>query len=116
MDGSGNLNVTASCRRDVLKLLVGLRELKTWAFSFIDSSGKIVDGMLGGTMSTLGEYDQCLGIEALDTGRRNKNKKVMFTGKYCAVDLRPPLPPKKRYYKLNEVVDELKIFRKVEML
>ncbi|GIY67619.1 nose resistant to fluoxetine protein 6 [Caerostris darwini] len=110
MDGSGNLNVTASCRRDVLKLLVGLRELKTWAFSFIDSSGKIIDGMLGGTMSTLGEYDQCVSIEALDTGRRNKNKKVMFTGKYCAVDLRPPLPPKKRYYKLNEVVDELKDF------
>ncbi|GIY13890.1 hypothetical protein CEXT_143741 [Caerostris extrusa] len=45
-------------------------------------------------MSTLGEYDQCINIEALDPGRRNKNKKVMFTGKYCAVDLRPPLPPK----------------------
>ncbi|GFY53416.1 nose resistant to fluoxetine protein 6 [Trichonephila inaurata madagascariensis] len=110
MDGTGNLNISTSCRRDVLKLLISLRDIKTWAFSFIDSSGKIIDGMLGGTMATLGEYDQCVSTEAIDDRRGKNHGKVLFTGKYCALDIKPPLPPKKRYYKLNEVVAELKNF------
>ncbi|GFU16706.1 nose resistant to fluoxetine protein 6 [Nephila pilipes] len=76
----------------------------------IDSSGKIIDGMLGGTMATLGEYDQCLSIEAIDDRRGKNYGKVLFNGKYCAIDIKPPLPPKKKYYKLNEVIDELKNF------
>ncbi|GFU16710.1 nose resistant to fluoxetine protein 6 [Nephila pilipes] len=33
MDNTGDLNISTSCRREVLKLLIGLREIKTWAFS-----------------------------------------------------------------------------------
>ncbi|KAF8782092.1 Nose resistant to fluoxetine protein 6 like protein [Argiope bruennichi] len=112
IEGSGNLNVSASCRRDVLKLLIGLRDIKTWAFSFIDASGKIIDGMLQGTMSSLGEYDQCVNTTAVDDKRGKNFGKAMFVGQYCAIDVKPPLPAKRNYYKLNEPLEELREFSK----
>ncbi|KFM57567.1 Nose resistant to fluoxetine protein 6, partial [Stegodyphus mimosarum] len=66
--------------------------------------------MLGGTLSNLGEYDQCVDIKATDDRRGRHYGKAMFTGQYCALDIKPPLPPTGRYYKLNDVVDELKNF------
>lgn len=33
MEGTGDLNISTSCSRDVLKLLIGLQNIKTWAFS-----------------------------------------------------------------------------------
>ncbi|GBM82866.1 Nose resistant to fluoxetine protein 6 [Araneus ventricosus] len=112
IEGSGSLNVSSSCRRDVLKLLIGLRDIKTWAFSFIDASGKIIDGMLQGTMSSLGEFDQCINTTAVDEKRGKNFGKAMFVGQYCAIDVKPPLPPKRRYYKLNEPLEELREFSK----
>ncbi|XP_054710310.1 nose resistant to fluoxetine protein 6-like [Uloborus diversus] len=140
--GSEDLKVSDQCQKQVFKLLIGLSNIKTWAFScvfeelvkstteiklskietkqakklkllnftFIDASAKIIDGMLTGTLSNLGEYDQCINIKATDDRRGRNFGKVMFTGQYCALDIRPPLPPKKMYYKLNDVVDVLKNF------
>lgn len=33
MDGTGNMNISDSCRRDALRFIIGLREAKAWAFS-----------------------------------------------------------------------------------
>lgn len=33
MEGTGDMNISASCSRDILKLLIGLQNIKTWAFS-----------------------------------------------------------------------------------
>lgn len=77
----------------------------------IDSSAKFVDGMLSGTMASLGEYDQCVNIKARESKKGKNFGKVMFTGQYCALDIKLPIPPvKPRYYKLNEVVEELREF------
>lgn len=66
--------------------------------------------MLGGSLASLGEYDQCLDIKATNDRRGKNFGQVMFTGQYCTLDIKPPLPPKPRYYKLTEVLDELKEF------
>lgn len=33
MEGTSNMNISTSCRRDALKFLIGLQNIKTWAFS-----------------------------------------------------------------------------------
>lgn len=33
MEGTGDMNISASCSRDIFKLLIGLQNIKTWAFS-----------------------------------------------------------------------------------
>ncbi|GFY53418.1 nose resistant to fluoxetine protein 6 [Trichonephila inaurata madagascariensis] len=109
MEGSGKMNISSSCMRDTMKLIAGLKNVKPWAIRFIDSSAKIMDGILVGSLSSFGAYDEC--IDTLATSERGRDKgKVLFTGQYCTIELKPPLPPKANFYKLNEVLPELKNF------
>lgn len=55
----------------------------------IDSNGKFPTGLMSGTLSALGAYDQCLETVAKDEDQ------VLFRGQYCILKLRPPLPEKK---------------------
>ncbi|GFU16713.1 nose resistant to fluoxetine protein 6 [Nephila pilipes] len=109
MEGSGNMNISTQCMRDTMKLIGGIKNVKPWAIRFIDSSAKIMDGILVGSLSSFGAYDEC--VDTLATSDRGRDKgKVLFTGQYCSIDLKPPLPPKANFYKLNDVLPELKNF------
>ncbi|KFM82899.1 Nose resistant to fluoxetine protein 6, partial [Stegodyphus mimosarum] len=110
MEGSEKVNFTSQCMRDSMQLISGLKSVKPWALRFIDSSSKIMDGILVGSLSSFGAYDECVDTVATS----NRNKKELFRGQYCTLDLKPPIPPKKNFYKLDEVLDELKNFSKGE--
>ncbi|XP_054710343.1 nose resistant to fluoxetine protein 6-like [Uloborus diversus] len=109
MESSTQVNVTKQCMRESMQLLAAVKTIKPWAIKFLDSSAKIIDGILAGSMSSLGAYDACINIEATSSKSRDKGK-VLFYGKYCSIHLTPPLPPKPEFYKLDEVLDELKNF------
>ena len=52
----------------------------------IDSYGRMPIGLFSGTLSSFGAFDQCLEIKSPD------NFEVTFKGKYCLLQMRPPLP------------------------
>lgn len=55
----------------------------------LDSWGKIPSGLLKGSLSEFGNYDECLAIEVendFDVDAKN-----MF-GKFCLIEVNPPLP------------------------
>ncbi|GIY49778.1 hypothetical protein CEXT_699491 [Caerostris extrusa] len=45
-----------------MQMIAGLRKMKTWAFSFVDSSAKLPEGLASATFTFLGVYEQCLDI------------------------------------------------------
>ncbi|KAL3218662.1 hypothetical protein MRX96_031471 [Rhipicephalus microplus] len=62
--------------------------------TLLDSSGKIPDGVLEGTLVALGSYNECVDIVARDQGQEHE----YFRGQYCALDVKPYLPPKPKKY------------------
>ncbi|XP_064456988.1 nose resistant to fluoxetine protein 6-like [Ornithodoros turicata] len=97
---SSELDVSEECKGALLKVFFGIRSLKRWAFQFLDAAGKPAGGILTGTLTAFGSYDQCVAIKARD----RPDEKVRFTGQYCTVKLRPPIPEKPSYYTLHDRV------------
>ncbi|CAN7937042.1 unnamed protein product, partial [Ixodes hexagonus] len=64
----------------------------------LDAAGKPAGGILTGTLTAFGSYDQCVAIEAKDS----PDQIPKFTGRYCTVELRPPIPHKPKYYTLHD--------------
>ncbi|GFX14322.1 NRF domain-containing protein [Trichonephila clavipes] len=79
----------------------------------VDSSAKMVDGILSGSMTFLGIYDQCLNTTVPDPKMKEK---ALFRGQYCLTEIRSPLPPKTRRYKLYDEVEELRNFSGTEVV
>ncbi|GFT66274.1 nose resistant to fluoxetine protein 6 [Nephila pilipes] len=67
----------------------------------------MVDGILSGSMTFLGIYDQCLNTTV---PHPKMKEKVLFRGQYCLTEIRSPLPRKTRRYNLYDQVDELRNF------
>lgn len=76
-------NVSASCAGSLLNMVSALRESKIWAFTMLDSSGKLPSGILEGTLTDLGAFDQCLAVKSDREGSGH------FVGQYCLLDMRP---------------------------
>jgi hypothetical protein len=64
-----------------------------------DSSGRPFGaGSLDGTITSLGDYDQCLSIET------DSRTDPMFVGQYCILKYRIALPPKPKHLTLQSKV------------
>ncbi|GFS54048.1 NRF domain-containing protein [Trichonephila inaurata madagascariensis] len=94
---SGEMNLSSSCSRSLLKFLSGVKQLKLWAISMLDASGKIPNGMFKGSLNSLGDYDECIEIDV--PGH--------FQGQYCLVDIAPPLPKRRRFVASDTIIEEL---------
>ncbi|XP_022242856.1 nose resistant to fluoxetine protein 6-like isoform X2 [Limulus polyphemus] len=101
-----DINVTSACLGSGFKFLTGIRRLKEWAIRMVDAAGKPPGGILTGTLTGFGSYDECVNIVA------SQNQKELFRGSYCTVDFRPPLPPKPRFYSINDKLKGLEEFQK----
>ncbi|CAL1281407.1 unnamed protein product [Larinioides sclopetarius] len=113
MESTSQVNLSQECMKEVFQLVAGLRNLKKWAFSFVDSTAKGMDGVLSGTFSSFGVYDQCL-----ETTVPNPKKKeeILFQGQYCMIDFRFPLPPKTKRYRVYDRLDDLQNFTGTEVM
>ncbi|KFM75359.1 hypothetical protein X975_09373, partial [Stegodyphus mimosarum] len=80
--------LSAGCSKSIMALVQGVRGMKNWAFRMLDASAKLPSGVLDGTLSDFGEYDQCLEVV-----KEDNRKKIQFTGQYCTVEAVPLLPP-----------------------
>ena len=64
-----------------------------------DSGGKFPPSMFDGTLTDLGNYDQCLRVKAMeDTGE------VLYHGKYCLAKLHLAIPPRKSHLKYTDKI------------
>ncbi|GIZ02291.1 nose resistant to fluoxetine protein 6 [Caerostris extrusa] len=99
----------AMCVQETLKLVAGIRKLKPWALRFIDSSAKSIEGLMLGSLSSIGMYDECVDTVVYSEKLRNKGE-LIFRGQYCSLEFKPPLPPKKGAYKLDSIMPELQPF------
>ena len=53
----------------------------------LDANGHWPSGMMSGTLTSLGDYDQCLDVDNQEEHR--------IVGQYCLMKVGPELPPKK---------------------
>ncbi|XP_015907619.1 O-acyltransferase like protein-like [Parasteatoda tepidariorum] len=93
------LNISSQCNGGLLQLVNGIRKLKSWAIKMVDANGRLPSGSLEGTLTDLGEYDQCLDVE-----QPKRNKHVNIRGKYCTLELKPTLPALQNSVTLNTKV------------
>ncbi len=64
----------------------------------LDSWGRIPNGIISGTVLSLGDYDQCVDIENIDI------RGQLINGKYCLLKIMPQMPTKGSLINLNESV------------
>ncbi|XP_035212889.1 nose resistant to fluoxetine protein 6-like [Stegodyphus dumicola] len=72
---------------------------KSIFFSVVDASGRLPSGSLGGTLTDMGDYDQCL-----DVVQPKKHKHSEIRGQYCTLELKPMLPALQSSVTLNTKV------------
>jgi len=72
-----------------------------FCFTAIDSFGRISPGFLYGTVTSFGEFQECLDIEFPE-----QFKKSEVVGKYCILRINFPMPPKpKRLQHSSPIID-----------
>lgn len=72
----------------------------SYIWTVADASGHLPSAIIEGTLSDLGDYDECLAtiipddseFETMDDGESGETKQV--GGKYCLALIKPHLPPK----------------------
>ncbi|CAN7992617.1 unnamed protein product, partial [Ixodes pacificus] len=111
--------ISSDCQMAYFKTLMGLKDLKIWALKLLDSSGKVPDGILEGSLSAWGAYNECVDVVARDVGAADDVREY-FRGQYCALDVRPYLPPKPKKYNpqdmFRNLTEVLPILRKALQL
>ena len=53
-------NISTQCKGSFTILLDALIHYEPWAIKMMDSSSKIPEGIMYGTINTFGQYDECL--------------------------------------------------------
>ncbi|GFT16349.1 NRF domain-containing protein [Nephila pilipes] len=107
---SSEMQLSNGCYTSFFQLLLGLRRLRPWAFQMIDAFGKPPAGMLQGTVTSFGAYDECVNIVAMSDAKKRIPAQQYFRGKYCTIEIKPPLPPKPQYYTMYQPVSILANF------
>ncbi|KAG8178845.1 hypothetical protein JTE90_016515 [Oedothorax gibbosus] len=99
---SGELGLSPGCQQSLFKWIADLRVMKPYALRMADASAKVVDGILTGTLSGFGSFDQC--VETIISKEKD------IRGQYCTIQAWPKLPPKPRFYAINRRLDAFKRF------
>mgnify|MGYP007002768983 CR=1 FL=1 len=107
-----NLAISANCQSSLLQTLTALRARRTWAVKMFSSWGRLPPaGMASGTLTDLGEYDQCRNSmgdwqESLESFSE-KSTPSSFHPQYCLLDAAFPLPPLPRQHNYFQAVEGL---------
>ncbi len=109
---SENLAISVNCQKSLLQTLTALRARRTWAVKMFSSWGRLPPaGMASGTLTDLGEYDQCRNSmgdwqESLENFSE-KSTPSSFHPQYCLLDAAFPLPPLPRQHNYFQAVEGL---------
>lgn len=77
-------NISRQCRKNLNSIKYHLEIGSSWAYEFLDSSSRSSPGLMSGTVTILGDYDQCLDIFS-------EQVHPAFNGKHCMIEIAPPL-------------------------
>jgi len=79
-----SVNTSEECSTSISDTLQSLNNFEDWSYQMYNSWGQFPpSGILGGTVTDFGDYDQCLSI---------KPNKVIGKSQYCLIDVSIPLP------------------------
>jgi hypothetical protein len=93
-------NITKECVSSISGSLIALNNSVYWSFKMYNSWGKFPPtGIMGGTITDFGDYDQCLSIEP---------NQMIGESQYCLIDISIPLP--------NPMPIHHNMFHKVDVL
>lgn len=106
---STDAKVSGNCSGAILKWILNLRNMRSWAVKMLDATGKPSAGILSGSLSFLGNYRQCLQVSAPDEDEIElvDEYREYFRGQYCVLQMKPPLPAKPSFYSLNSTIASL---------
>lgn len=76
-DEFASKRVTESCGQDVVHIQSEISRGSEWGSRFADASSKAPSGLMHGTLSSFGDYDQCLAIAH-----------GSISGRYCGIELK----------------------------
>ncbi|XP_076352224.1 nose resistant to fluoxetine protein 6-like isoform X2 [Tachypleus tridentatus] len=89
---TSKVHISSPCLSRLLKMVVSVRQLESWAIKMVDASGKPFSGLLEGTLTDFGSYEECLNIIVES---ENPNSEPL-RGKYCILEITPNLPQETR--------------------
>lgn len=100
-------SISPACYSQLSEISSAIKSERLWPYQFIDSSANLPSGFLDGTLSSLGDYDQCLAIESPSQG-------TVIRGSYCMVKFTRA----KRTYSSpveNEIADGLFLYSAIPL-
>ena len=97
---STSKNISFECNESILEFLKSVVNLDDWAIQMVNSWGHFPpSGVLIGTSTDFGSYDQCLDIEP---------NHVIDRAQYCLIDMKPLIPqPMPIHHNLHHPIDVL---------
>lgn len=106
---ASDAKVSGACSGGMLKWILNLRNMRSWAVKMLDAIGKPSAGILEGSLTMFGNYRQCLSIRAPDEDEIEivDEFREYFRGKYCVLKIKPYLPQKPTFYSLNSTINSL---------
>lgn len=100
-------NVSLECRHSIRSALDSYQRLTDWSYKLLDSWGEFPPkGVIEGTVTDFGDFDQCLSIEA---------NPQLGRPQYCLLDVSLPMPIQKRaenqnyFDKINVIPNEVNL-------
>lgn len=99
-------NVSKRCRSALTELVESLDERHLWASQMVDASARLPAGLLEGTLTELGNFDQCLSIvgrtlqqptQPTDSLSAPKDHRLVY-GQYCSIVVRPTMIQRPRLH------------------
>ncbi|GFR00070.1 nose resistant to fluoxetine protein 6 [Trichonephila clavata] len=74
----------------------------------MDASSKVPEGILFGTFSTFGSYDECIAVKTPE-----KSSQIQYIGQYCSVNIQPMLPENERQFTIHNAFKQYPKLRRV---
>lgn len=91
-------SVSPACRQSFGELADGLAQQRLWASQLVDSSARLPSGLLEGTLTELGNFDQCLSVGRGEEPASSLASAGPSRGQYCSVQVRPALTSRPRLH------------------
>jgi hypothetical protein len=107
---ASDAKVSGNCSGAMLKWILSLKAMRTWAVRMLDAIGKPSAGLLEGSLTLFGNYKQCLAVRAPDEDEieiADGEFREYFRGQYCVLQIKPPLASKPHFYSLNSTLVSL---------
>lgn len=113
-------SISVNCRSALYEYIEALKEQKLWADKMFDASAKLPSGLLEGTLTELGNFDQCLSINSYlsETQTTSSEQQQLrsksfqqststIRGQYCSLQIKPYLTPRPRLHTVCQRLPQL---------